>query len=324
MKAVALSTALFCTMAFALPAQEALMVGVRSDATGMAHTSEALVDTTFSAFPGPLEENGFEGYITFICDSALVEMQTVFGAELRIEVVPLLAAEVFPALLGGEIDIICGPTTATKKRLSNYISSPPVFLSGVTYAQRKPVSDATACSAMVGSLGGSTSGLALIATIAQSGSFRDDGIILERFRLGDDGWQEAYTDCNDPPAAPIRQYDSHLDLAEAFCSGEIKYYVGDYEIVALTLQAYRKTDPTCDYVISDRMFSEERYVILGNTYRTSPEKIRFIATFFEILNRQIFFQPSILDEAFEDTFPKGQASRKLKTLYWAMRGHIDE
>ncbi|WP_299201206.1 hypothetical protein [uncultured Tateyamaria sp.] len=97
MKAVALSAALFCTIAPALHAQEALMVGMRSDATGMAHTSEALVDTTFSAFPGPLKEDGFEGYIAFVCDSAPVEMQTVFGAELNIEVVPLLAAEVFPA-----------------------------------------------------------------------------------------------------------------------------------------------------------------------------------------------------------------------------------
>ncbi|WP_299698595.1 transporter substrate-binding domain-containing protein [uncultured Tateyamaria sp.] len=172
MKAVALSAALLCTMAPALHAQEALMVGVRSDATGMAHTSEALVDITFLVFPGPLEEDGFEGYVAFICDSALVEMQTVFGAELSIEVVPLLAAEVFPALRSGEIDIICSPTTATKKRLSNYISSPPVFLSGVTYAQRKPVGEAATCSALVGSLGGSTSGLALLRASSTSTAIR--------------------------------------------------------------------------------------------------------------------------------------------------------
>lgn len=318
-----LSALLILLGASSVSAQDVTVnIGVREDATSMSYLATDALQTRRDTLPGPLSSKGYAGYMVFVCDRALIALQRHYGRDLTINVTPVKAFEVFEALETNEIDIICGPTTATRDRLQGRISSSPLFLSGVTFASR-PLSQRQDCQSLIGYLRSSTAGSGNIAKIIESDEWPQDKRVLSSFLAGENDWQQSYVDC-DPEVMPIREYETHMELAAAFCGDEIRHYIGDMEIITRTLQAYKATETTeCLYNLSGSTFSEERYVILGNARSQDGEENAIVAHFFEVLSRQVFFQPSVLDDAFEATFPLAQKSRKLDLLFWAIRGNTE-
>ncbi len=304
-----------------LAAQE-LRMGVRRDAVSMSYEVTEAKRGGANTASGPLAEAGFDGFAVHICDRVLVDMQRIYGASLKIEVKPVIAAEIWGMMDEGELDIICGPTTATQDRLQGRIASPPFFVSGVSYASRAP-QEVQACVPIAGFLRSSTAGSTALRSILQSGDWPAQDVgILNEFLSGGASWKKLYKDC-DHSVEPKQAFDTHDALADAFCAGLLKYYVGDFEIMARSLQAAKnRLEGPCDYALSDRTFSEERYVILGRVRDgLDDEPNSLVAHFFEILSRKLFFQPSVIDSAFDSSFPFAQPSRKLDFLFWALRGN---
>ena len=302
----------------ALCAEERLVVGVRSDATSMAFQVRSGQISGGGAVAGPLANDGFSGYVAFICDRALIEMKLHYGRSLQVEVVPVKAFEIWDKLANSEVDIVCGPTTATRDRLDGHISSPPVFISGVTYATNGTV-ERQKCKPIVGLLKSSTAGSGVVSKILETGAWPKERDMLAGY-ISNSSWSDGDQNCPET-SPPIAEFETHRELAAALCKGDIKHYLGDYEIVAQTLSAQKDGDPNCAYSLSPDTFSEERYVILGRARSDKAGQNPLVAHYFEILSRQIFFQPSVLDEAFEATFPLAEPSRKLNLLYWGLRGN---
>ena len=313
--------ALLALVPLELSAQE-LRIGVRRDAVSMSYEVSAAKRPGAETSFGPLAEAGFDGFVVHVCDRVLLDLKHIYGSALKISAVPILARDMWGKLDTGELDIVCGPTTATLDRLQGRIASPPVFVSGVSYASRNTA--ARECSPLAGYLSSSTAGNAALRAILQSGAWPEDDIsMLREFLSNGSNWREAYKGCDDK-AEPLAAFNTHDELADAFCEGRLKYYVGDFEIMAGSLQAAQnRAKVPCDYVLSDRTFSEERYVILGRARAgLGAESNPIVAHFFEILSRKLFFQPSAVDSAFRSTFPFAEPSRKLDFLFWALRGNL--
>jgi hypothetical protein len=303
-------------------AQEvALKIGVRGDAYAMAYKMDDDVKLNSADQSGPLRDQGYVGYIAYICDRALIEMERYYGAQqLKIEIVELKAVNIWDALKEGKVNIMCGPTTATRDRLQDKIASPPLFISGVTFASRPP-SSRTKCQAAAGYLKSSTAGGGNLIRILERGELPKDNQLLRDYLAQISNWKEQYVDCPDD-AKPIVELETHTELAAAFCNDEFRNYIGDQEIIIGAINAYlAKSDVECSYTLSDVNFSEERYVILGAARSETVNNDPRISHFFEILSRLVLFEPSVLDLSFKSSFPGAAPSRKLELLFWAMRGN---
>ncbi|MBP1850210.1 hypothetical protein [Rhizobium halophytocola] len=154
-----------------------------------------------------------------------------------------------------------------------------------------------------------------------------------------------------PGEEMVRFYPSHQAAAYAFCvTKSFHYYLGDVEIIRSHVAAI----PGCIIENGLTTYTNDRYAIFGRAMGTrdknSPEatlacragtataptvdgssppaqrdaglvqRKLLVARFFEILNQKVVFNPSILDKAYEDTFPNQPQSRKLQLFYWAVRG----
>lgn len=299
-----------------------LRVGVRPDAVSMSYKVTDAKREGAARAPGPLAGAGFDGFVVHICDSVLTDLNRIYGGEMKVHAVEVKAYKIWSMLEQGELDIICGPTTATQERMQGRIASPPIFVSGVSYASRR-VQEANACVPIAGMLRSSTAGSVALRTIIESSVWPSrDAEVLIQYLTGGGDWKTYYKDC-DGSIKPLREFDTHDELSDAFCKGELKHYVGDLEIIARSLQSAKiRTDAPCDFILSDRVFSEERYVIIGRARSVlTGESSPFVAHFFEILSRKLFFQPSVIDSAFESSFPFAEPSRKLDFLFWALRGN---
>ncbi len=76
--------------------------------------------------------------------------------------------------------------------------------------------------------------------------------------------------------------------------------------------------------------TNDRYAIFGRAIGQgstassespgSDERKLLVARFFENLAQKVVFHTSVLDKAYDDTFPNQPKSRKLKLFYWSIRG----
>lgn len=297
-------------------------VGVRGDAVSMSYKVDEWKRAGAAPAAGPLADDGYDGFMVHICDKALSDMRNIYGDEIKITAVQVHAYDMWGKLNAGGLDIICGPTTATQERLTGRIASPPVFVSGVSYASRG-AQETERCSPIAGMLRSSTAGITTLRTIISKGAWPPRDVeILKQYLTGGTEWKAHYKDCDAPPE-PVMTYKTHDEMAQALCEGKLKHYVGDFEIIARSLQAAKnKANGACDFKLSDRTFSEERYVILGRARSgLGGDSNPLVAHFFEILSRKLFFQPSAVDSAFDSSFPFAEPSRKLDFLFWALRGN---
>lgn len=301
------------------PAQ--IRVGVRTDAPPFSyHVGRQLLGPERPS--GPLGQQGFSGYMVFICDRVLetmIDRQFLNGAEIA--PVDVTATDRFVALRAGpdapkQIDILCDPSTITRERLREFVASPPLYLSGIGFAsQPRSKLGAGTCASRIGLVDSTTALYSGVVAILQGDewiSYRDE---LMRFIHNPAGFSiSEEADCQ---RMPIATYADHNLLAEAFCRGEVQYYVGDMEIVNRSLEAYGN----CDFRKSSVTYTDDRYVIFQRVVEPDEGgKARLMMEFSRTLSELILANPSLLDEAFEANFPGYQASDKLRFFLWSMRG----
>ncbi len=329
LRALAASAMLLAALAGGAAAETVLRLGVRADAEPMAYRAGQGVS---AATGGPLGAAGYAGFVVHVCDAAAIELQRRYGRDLRFEVTALEAAEIYDALSDGRVDVFCGPTTATRARLEGRIASPPIFISGITFATRAGDAPRGPCRSVAGSVRGATARTTGIERILEAGAWhasadrvREALSSIAGATDGGDAGAGGVGACADgsPVAPALVDYPTHRALAEAFCAGEVRHYVGDHELVVASLAAQRLRTPGCEATMSDRTFTEERYVILGDIGSGGAGVKEAVAFYFEALSRRILFAPSVLDEAFDATFESSRPSRKLELLFWAMRGNAD-
>ncbi len=135
----------------------------------------------------------------------------------------------------------------------------------------------------------------------------------------------------------VRQYPNHMVAAQKFCENqEFYYYLGDLEII----RSYAEAIPGCKFDNGAVTYTNDRYAVFGRAIRgaavnsdsstgpsagevfshTNSERELRVARFFSILTQKVIFNPSVLDKAYDDTFPGLPQSRKLKLFYWSIRG----
>ena len=305
-----------------------LAVGVRADAPPFSYK---LADDEMPApgrFPdGPLRVKRFAGYVVNICDQVLFQLKAM-SPDLTVDVQVVDASNRFSRLehqsgAGTPIDILCDPTTITDDRLYRFLASPPIYLSGITFASQPTMPPDPPCASIVGVVDETTAALTGVQQILAGGNW---GVYAPRIRAALGG--------GPPPAAagapacnslndnreqqqPILYKGTHDELAAAFCNKEVLYYVGDIEIVNRKLSSI----PDCAFTDGALTYTDERYAILARV--PTPEdgaKARYLLKFFEILSREILSQNSIMMDAFQAAFPGYTASPKLQALYWGLIG----
>lgn len=135
-----------------------------------------------------------------------------------------------------------------------------------------------------------------------------------------------------PEKVLVQTYRNHAIAAQQFCAGKsFHYYVGDLEII----RSYAGAIPGCDIENGVVTYTNDRYAVFGMAVGCRPplaetvpdpladcdtERALRVAKFFSILTQKVIFNPSVLDKAYDDTFPGQVQSKKLKLFYWSIRG----
>ncbi|WP_170317844.1 transporter substrate-binding domain-containing protein [Paroceanicella profunda] len=304
---------LLLSLLLALPgaprAQEVpvLRVGVREDAKPFSYR---LPSGPASDWDGPLHRQGYSGYVVRLCDGTLVDVQR--RHRFTVEAVPITARTRFDALKAGGIDILCDPATITRTRLTDHLASPPVYLSGVTYARRVGEGGTGLKVGVVGNTTSQYDGIEAILRAGEWPQYRED-LKKQLYDLQHRSTAPCGSGDGCGDTGGIVLFDTHRDLAQAFCRGELSYYVGDFEIVKAMLDDIGG----CTWEDARETYTDERYAIFVSD---APERGALKLDFLQALSSKILLSPSLLDEAFEATFPGAKASRKLRIFFWTMRG----
>jgi hypothetical protein len=254
--------------------------------------------------------------------------------------------------LGKEFDILCDPATITNAQ-REFIVSPPLFLSGIGYLIPTglapppdpcgdPGSDTEGAArqgqggqgsgdpgapekppklALIGMVEGTTAaslGLRSLVQTRELPQYQDQLIaVLQGENQGT---------CREGRVL-IRDLPNHLEAARQFCERKsFFYYLGDLEII----RTYAESIPGCRFENGAATYTNDRYAIFGKAIgtpgsepgvtRPSPDRQVLVARFFEILSQKVLFFPSVLDKAYDDTFPGKPKSQKLQYFYWSIRG----
>lgn len=334
-----------------------LAIGVRSKTQPFSYKlPSGVIDS--DATRGPLSRAGYGGYMVRLCDAALAEMlvNPDISPPIKMENIkvydidagawaggqaaasdnpvnqqPEPAASRFPDL-GKKFDILCDAATITNERRDVTVS-PPVFLTGIGYltlrgqpAPSDPCGEADASQAtggnspaLIGLVGGTTAqtrGLQALIDAREMPEY-ENNLIAELRR-------DKPHMCQDGKVL-VRAYKTHDDAAKAFCDGQsFRYYVGDLEII----RTYVSAIPGCKFDNGAITYTNDRYAVFGKAIGSDStsqesknvERELLVARFFAILNQKVVFNPSILDKAYNDSFPGLPQSRKLKLFYWSIRG----
>ncbi len=242
------------------------------------------------------------------------------------------------------VDILCDPATITNARRDGLIISPPVYLTGVSYvsqpnfARQIGAVDQGNCPRFLGNsadavrfhfglVGHTTSvrsGVQAFLTANEMPQYREALIAFLRgegdCRLEDsqEALLEEYESTrNVRRDGSVLLFNSHKDAADAFCRGEIVHYIGDREIILQNVSNI----PGCAFTNGDRTFTSDRYAIFGRLdYNLDPDRALRVARFFEILSQKIVSHPSIIDQAFYDTFHPTSPTRTLDLFFRSVRG----
>mgnify|MGYP006279719625 FL=1 len=167
------------------------------------------------------------------------------GNGFRARLVPVGTERRFEALVAGEIDILCGATTATLSRRETVSFSLPIFHTGVGAILRRDAAPALTA-ALVEQSPDALAPAALAAA-------------LEGRRLGvrrattAEPWLERFAEA--APDTVIRPFDRHDAAIEQLRAGEIDAYFADLAILAGLVEA---DEPL---LASRRPFTTEPYAL---------------------------------------------------------------
>jgi ABC-type amino acid transport substrate-binding protein len=299
---------------------DSIRIGVRNDARPFSYKLEG-TRRSDSRLPRP-GGSYYDGYVARICGNVMAEVQR--QGVTTFEVCPVEdPTKRFEDLESGKIDILCDPSTITDPRLEKLMSSPPIYLSGITVATNTIFPDVFPCGPLIGVVGGTTSDQYGIAEILRAGEFPKLEAEIRAALANNAPRPECLKAADEPGGAaacredPIYLGPSHDDVARRFCNHEIAYYVGDIEIVKANLDAI----PNCDYKGASMTYTDERYAIFGHVPdKGPPAKLTGILEFFRELSQQALNQDSVLISSYNSTFPDATPSVKLKALYWSLTG----
>jgi hypothetical protein len=243
------------------------------------------------------------------------------------------------------IDILCDPATINNERRRGLMISPPVYLTGISYVSQRRMRTAQgpgdSCPqpsfqeegridflfGVVGNTNAATSGIRALVAAEEMPQDRDALIqflrgedpqetcrvsqeILRQIKQSEERLSAAWV------GGPVLAFTTHAEAAQAFCDGEIYYYVGDREIIVNSVASI----PGCEYGNGTRTFTTDRYAIFGRIDYDNPEQAKLVARFFEILSQKILSHPSIMDQAFYDTFHPTQPTKTLDFFFRSVRG----
>lgn len=243
------------------------------------------------------------------------------------------------------IDILCDPATITNERRKGLIISPPVYLTGISYITPRGVgrgrgqqqstdgcpvrnpSNPNRLLFLYGLVGNTTAASSGINALLDLGEMPQDRTALIRFLKGENPCAQEQSvvkvademglEQNIDWSGPVRLFKNHKDAADAFCRGEIHYYVGDREIIIENVNAIAG----CEFENGNSTFTTDRYAIYGRLdYKDNPNRALLVARFFEILSQKILSHPSIIDQAFYDTFHPTEPTRALEFFFQSVRG----
>lgn len=317
-----------------------LCIGVRSHARPFSYRVEG--DARTDASSGPLSAAKYTGYMIRICDAVLQEM--ILDDDLRKADIGIFDIDADAAgtqaggttgsrldLLGEKFDILCDPATITNDRRNGYVVSPPLYLTGISFIVSKgtPLERdlcgmfrATAGrkkTGLIGVVGGTTAASEGVEALVRAGVLPALEGNLNNYLAGRDLCEGAVTSDQF-----VMAFDTHEQAARAFCGGDPErgflFYVGDLEIITENALANKG----CGFDGGTQTFTNDRYAIFAKSYSDAVQagRARLIARFYEILAQKVVFSPSLLDQAFKDTFISQTPSRKLEVFFWSIRGEV--
>ena len=232
------------------------------------------------AIPFAYESEGGEpaGYSVELCRGVAASVEEQLGLDtLEIAYVPVTAENRFEAIQNGEIDLLCGPTSATLSRREIVDFSIPTFVDGasVLLPAEGPASFEELGGKKVGVRGGTTTEEALENTLAETGV--------------------------DAEVVPVTSHDEGLAKLE---SGEISAYFADQAIL-IFLGAQSDTPLR----LSDRAFTIEPYALAlphgDDAFRLAVDRA---------LSR--IYRSGGIERIFVETFgPKAKPSALVQALY---------
>lgn len=313
-----------------------LLIGVRSDAPPFSYLSrsEPRVQPSLTAKSGPLRSRGYDGYMVYICDEVLKQMMITEGDAPLLEYEDIVPVDVDKAMMDlpigtdrmtlletGKVDILCDPATISRDRVRSFASSPPLFLTGISFLIRSGVPEAEKIcgtkKALIGAVGTTNAIRYGVTAILAAGAWskKRDEIVQALRNQGSPDYKKP---CGVNHEGAIWQARTHTEVAREFCEGNITYYVGDLEIIRDSIGRF----PGCEASTGVQRFTSDRYAIFADMHYNEADswKSSRIARFFEVLNREVITSDSLLDHAFAATFGESPRSEQLDFFYWSLRG----
>ena len=270
---------------------------------------------------GPLRQCGYEGYVVYICDEVLKSMAMTdpAAAGLQFTVTAVSVEEATDAAkrgdrlegLGRDFDILCDPATISRDRVRRFSVSAPVFATGIGYLQLPP-RDVFGTSLLpkctVGVVGATNAMRHGLLKILAAGEWeKREAAILAHIKAGKEGSEQGED--------AVCEFKNHGKLAAAFCAREVRYAVGDAEII----MENARQEPGCEPTPSAIAYTDDRYGIFAATSR-DRDKALLIARFMDVLTREIVASDSLLDRAYLYEFGDRAKSQRLEAFFWAIRG----
>lgn len=299
-----------------------LNVGVDPDAAPFSHRLDraSYFNPSF-AVPGPLSEAGFRGYVVQVCDAAMHNIR-VRNRNVTFNPVEVTTSTRFGnKALGIEREdwqILCDPASMTSLRAALHEPTLPIYLSGVGFARLEDIPPGQTCQTIAGVASNTTTAHAGVLAIIEAGVIPRWNKDLSVAVASDEG---NVRDCGEGKTVPIVAFkETHTELANALCRGEILYYIGDMEIVRATLA--RKAD--CESVeFSDTTFGDERYTIFTHSENLTAGQAIALNAFRAELSRLALQDSSSLLKAYEAFLGNNRKSRKLSAFYWGVVGAFE-
>ncbi|MBU2956137.1 hypothetical protein Q4511_02665 [Paracoccus sp. 1_MG-2023] len=323
-----------------------LVIAVRADAPPFSYRpGDTLLPPGTSS--GRLAGQGYAGYMVYICDRVLDEMEergSLAGLDIRI--VEITAANRFEKLraqgVDDAVDVLCDPATVTRDRVREFTASLPLYMSGIGFAaQPREEIRQSPCPPQIGLVKSTTAFDQGLMRILDGNEWKNYREGLLKYMHNPTGWMASNPTCGltaqpepasapegsddlgaidappQPRSPPIMDFDDHQQVAEAFCAGRLQYYVGDLEIVNRALKLFG----TCDFRPAATTYSDDRYVIfMRNPDDAEPVKAQLLMRFSRTLSELVLTRPSLLDAAFEANFEGYQPSDKLRLFFWSIYG----
>jgi ABC-type amino acid transport substrate-binding protein len=191
-----------------------------------------------------------EGFSIDLCARVAEAVRETGGLErLTARFEPVGTGQRFEALVAGEIDVLCGATTATLSRRETVSFSLPIFLTGVAAVMR---ADAPELAREV---------LLEASPAAFSETVVRTALSGMRFGVRRDTTAEAWLAGTAPVAdglAEVEPFATHEAGIEAVRAGEIDAYFADRAILAGQLRAETGSD---GLAVSEKTFTHEPYAL---------------------------------------------------------------